>query len=263
MKYSFNEIEHLHLLDGVALTGTSSITGVLAKPLSYWAAGKTLEPLGWINSKLMPDPERIEIAKEKLSYIKGLVPKEYVELLDKCYKNHAVSLKDSAKKGVDLHAELERYVKNTIKFKFADPPYDDRIKPFIEWSQKNVKKFVASEAHCYSERLWLGGIIDCVAEMNDGTLAIIDFKSAKEAYVSHHLQTCLYGIQLMENGLFSSDGLHNKKLDKNVEKLIIFPFGAEKVEPSIRNYSEFIEGAECAVKLYRLLGYDKKIKENE
>ena len=144
--------------------------------------------------------------------------------------------------------------------------FDDRIKPFIAWSDKNVKEFIASEAHCYSERLWIGGITDAVARLSDDKLAVIDFKSSREAYITQFIQACLYAIQINENGLFSEDGEHNLKLDQPIEKIVVIPFGADKMPSNkelMRNVSVFIEGAESAVKLYRLMGLDEQIKENK
>jgi hypothetical protein len=38
--------EHMHYLDSIPLTGTSSVMNVLSKPLSWWASGKACEVLG-------------------------------------------------------------------------------------------------------------------------------------------------------------------------------------------------------------------------
>jgi hypothetical protein len=43
-----------------------------------------------------------------------------------------------------------------------------RIQSFIDWSVEHVDRFLLSEAHCYSAKLWVGGITDCVAKMKDG-----------------------------------------------------------------------------------------------
>ncbi len=257
MKYEFLEEQHLHTLDGKNLTGTSSVMDVLFKPLSWYASGKACEKFGWKNPKYTPKEEVEETAKKRLFEIKELETKDYLKLLDEAYRAHDTYKKEKAVSGTNLHAELERYVKNVMKFKFSEKPYDEKIKPFIKWSEENVKKFIASEAHCYSEKLWVGGITDCVAEMNDGTLAVIDFKSAKEAYNSHFLQTAGYAVQIEENGMWDSTGTHNKKLDKKFQTLIVVPFGAEEVKPVIKQYQlveEFKKGFELAVALYRILG---------
>ena len=57
-QYKFNKEKHLHTLDGIPLTGTSSVVGVLMKPLSWWASGKAVELLGWLNPKKHTEEER-------------------------------------------------------------------------------------------------------------------------------------------------------------------------------------------------------------
>ena len=59
MKYKFDESidpetgkqNHLHLLDGKPLTGTSSVEDVLSKVLTWWASGLAVEKFGWLNPK--------------------------------------------------------------------------------------------------------------------------------------------------------------------------------------------------------------------
>ena len=262
-KYHFDKEKHLHFLDNKPLTGTSSIGQVLSKPLTWWASRKALEVLGWSNPKKVSKEERLKIVKEKYEAIKGLTIKKYLKLLDKAYRAHYDSLKESADEGTDLHAELERFVKSRMG-KSKENQFDEKIKPFIQWSDKNIKEFLASESHCYSERLWIGGIVDAVAKLSNDKLAVIDFKSSKEAYITQFIQACLYAIQINENGLWSEDGQYHKETGL-IEKIIIIPFGADKLPPNkelTRNVNMFQEGAECAVTLYRLMGLDEQIKNN-
>lgn len=253
MQYKFNKEEHLHTLDGKPLTGTSSVGDVLAKPLTWWASGKALEGLGWTNPKLVKREEGIKIAGKarKNFFIKN---DEYYDWLQECYKAHSVFKDKKAEEGTDLHAELEHWVKSQMgKLKHKDS-YEPKIEPFINWATHNVKKFLWSEAHCYSEKLWIGGISDLGVELNDGRYAVVDFKSSKEAYTSQFIQAGLYAIEIEENGLWDSEGKVNKKLDKEIEALIIIPFGAKEIKPDIKwNISDFKKAGESAVNLYRLI----------
>lgn len=258
MRYSFDDQKHLHTLDGKPLTGTSSVIDVLAKPLTWWASGKACEVLGWTNSKLTAPQERKTRAGEVLEVIRGLDTDSYLSLLDKAYRAHNDTKNKAATKGTDLHAELEKYVKWKMG-KAEKVDFDPKINPFIEWADKNVKKFLWSEAHCYSERLWCGGISDVGAELNDGTLAIIDFKSSKEAYIGQFIQCAGYALEVEENGLFDNTGEHSKKVDGTFGALIVVPFGAETVLPVImRNVEDYKKGFESAVQLYRLIYNNKE-----
>lgn len=258
--YQFNSKEHLHTLRGVALTGTSSVVGVLSKPLSWWASGQAVGKMGWLNPKHHSQDERIQEATLALESIKAKDPVSFLQLLDEAYKAHAQELDRSARDGTNLHEELERFVKGEMKKSEVNlDTLDTRIMPFVNWAKDNVKRFLWSEAHAYSERLWCGGVSDAGAELHDGTFAVIDFKSAKACYPHHLIQAAGYAIQIEENGLFSENGEHNKKLDKPIGALIIVPFGAEVVTPEIRtNVEEYKKGFECAVQLYRLLGTEKQ-----
>lgn len=243
---------HLHLLDDKPLTGTSTVVDILAKPLTWWASGKAVETLGWLHPKYSSVEERIMKAKNMLEIIKGLDIKGYLELLDKAYSAHSKSLDVSAKQGTNLHAELEAFVKGRMGI-MPIRDYDERIEPFIHWSNENVKEFLWSEGHCYSSILWTGGISDTGALLNDDTTCLIDFKSSREAYASHFIQAAGYSLQIAENGVFNANGDINKKIDE-ITSLIVVPFGAKKVEPVTRRDIKLHEEAfRQVISLYRLL----------
>lgn len=258
MKYHFqNENgEHYHWLDDKRLTGTSSVIDVLNKPLTWWAAGKALEALGWTN----PNPKNAAyVSREEGIKIAGkarakmfITNEQYYDWLQECYRAHDTRKKEAAVKGTDLHAELERFV----KYKMGKLPlqlHDSKINPFIAWCDANVKSFLWSEAHCFDEELFVGGISDCGVELNDGRYAVIDFKSAKEAYKTHAIQAAGYALQIERNGLWDEHGTINKKLEKPIDAIIIVPFGG-KVEPVFFwNITDYKNAFKAAVTLYRLM----------
>lgn len=260
MNYKFDKSKHLHLLNEKPLTGTSSIVSVLAKPLTWWASGLAVGTLGWCNSKEFKEQDRIEKATPMLNKIKRMTVQEYIKTLDKAYRAHKDSLDKSASKGIDLHAELERFVKDKLSNSLPIVSYSERIEPFIEWSEKNVKKWLWSEAHCFSYVLWTGGICDSGAEMNNGAIAVFDYKSAKDAYTSHFIQAAGYALEIEENGLFDSQGNQTMKLDQLITNIYIVPFGAKDVTPVINKepISKYKEGFADCTRLYRLLGLDKE-----
>lgn len=260
-QYRFLKDEHLHQLlkDGEwkNLTGTSSVVDVLYKPLAWWSSGKAVELLGWLHPEKHTEEEVKKALAEGYEKVKGLDLEGYRKLLDKAYRAHNDFKNKAAKKGTDLHAELECFVKAEMGI-MEQRKFDEKIMPFIEWAKKNVKKFLWSEAHCYSESYWVGGISDAGCELKDGTLAVIDFKSSKSAYPTAFLQDAGYALQIEENGLFNADGTLHKKIDGTFGSLIVVPFGAEKVKPiEMRNVNDYKEGFKAAVQLYRLLGLSK------
>ena len=263
MEYQFNQTEHIHQikLDKVweNLIGTSQMATVLSKGgLTYWASGEAVKKFGWIHpgdkkKGFVPKEERLAISTTRKLEVEKLSPEEYLALLDEAYKAHASTLKTSATKGTDLHAECEKYVKWKINggsyLDDSTPNFDKKILPFIQWAEKNVKKFLASEIHTYSKELWLGGIVDCVYEDMDGKIVVLDFKSSKEVYLSQFWQCVAYAIELQENGGFTPEG--EKILEPiKADYVAVLPFGMDK--PEVQFNFDMVGGTE-AVKAMVLL----------
>jgi hypothetical protein len=266
---------HIHMYGDKRLFGTTTILDVLGKVLTWWASGCAVSEMGWIKKldTRKSTPEEIEQnMKDRLfsaacwrEKVSSMPPEEYLKLLDKAYRAHADSLGKSATKGTDLHASLEKYVKgwmyenSGMSYDEIDKKYgmsDEEIElihPFIDWSVQNVKKFVEAEKYCWSKIWWVGGKFDVLAELNDGTYAVIDFKSAKEVYFNHLVQVGGYILQLEENGYCEIDGSNEVKLDKPISSIIVFPFGAKKVIPTIRyDVAKFKDAFTQCVQLYKL-----------
>jgi len=155
---------------------------------------------------------------------------EHVAILDKAYRAHSVRLADTVQAGKDLHSELERFTKDRMDYVQASL-YDEKITPFIEWTDANVEQFLWSEGYCYSEKHWFGGISDAGVILRDGKIAIIDFKSAKAVYPTHYFQEAGYDICISENGILDANGNEVYKLTKPVDMYLVVPFGAKVVLP--------------------------------
>lgn len=263
---------HAHYLDDVPLMGTSSVLGILDKPgLTWWASACSVRSLGWtdrnekfvngkgnIASRRAPMERRIEAAGEALESIKYLTPAEYLDLLDTAYAAHSVKLDTSAEAGTDMHAELESYVKLCISGNDGKPVLDNSehkaVELFSKWSVDNVKRFVASEAFCYSEENWTGGILDLIYEDLNGDLVILDFKSAKDAYASHFFQDAGYDLALTENGILTQDGDLVQRLEKPVKYYMVLPYGMPEPVPQRRDDVEVCKAAfRHCVGLYKIL----------
>ena len=241
--YVFSEEKHIHTFKGKPLCGTSTVMGVVAKPLTWWASGLAVAKLGWTNSKIKVNGKyttidlktRLEALQPQYEAIKAMSSEQFLALLDEAYKAHSVKLADTAEVGTDMHAVLEGYVKNCIKENKGVPMYaheeHDKLDIFVLWAVKNVKKFLYSEVYCYSEKLWVGGISDCCLELNDGKVGIMDFKSSKDAYPTQFFQCAGYALQVAENGGFDKNGNKVFTLEKPIGFYAVVPFGAEKVEP--------------------------------
>lgn len=270
-RYIDEDEEHLHTLDGRPLMGTSSIVKVVAKPLTWWASGLAVKEFGCPDPKILTKIKNKKATQEEVEAfydfaakmhlaIKGMGLADYIKLIDKAYRAHAVRLKDSAQEGVDLHAELERFVKDEMRGenRMAEA-YSPRILPFIRWARNRVKRYLWSEVNCYSERLWAGGISDLGIEDVDGGLAVLDFKSSKDAYPEQFWQCAGYAMEVGENGGLNAAGdvTHPDLIGFRPNYLAVVPFGAEEVYPRLNfEVSSCMEAFEACGVIYKKLPKD-------
>lgn len=260
-KYRFLHDKHVHQVckegEWKNLIGTSGIPNVLAKPLTWWAAGLAVGELGWVSKKdgdkFRTKAQRANMASEKLEEIKSMSPEEYVDLLDAGYAAHSRKLDSSATAGTDLHALAETWIKGQIDGSNTEP--HPQIMPLVNWAKKNVDKWLWSEMHCYSETLWLGGISDAGYIDKAGRVAILDIKSSKDAYISQFIQCAGYDKQITENGGYTAEGEKVFDLEgKTIDYYTIFPFGMDKPDGQSRhNNEELKEAFDSCVMLYKLI----------
>ena len=228
MKYEFNNKEHVHLLDNRPLYGTSTVVGVLGGNFGYYAAGKAVECItGLADPKVftrVKNKKATELDKTTLTEVmtgaldktKTLTVEQFTELMAEAYRAHDTYKKERAETGEDWHSDVEAYIKDCIKTNGGAPkPLETenkeeklpkQVEKFILWAVKNVKEFLWSEAHCYSETLWTGGIVDWGAILNNGLVVVGDLKSNKIVFEKHLYQVGGYDLQITENGLFQADG---------------------------------------------------------
>lgn len=251
--YKFSAENHCHTFQGRPLLGTSTIVGVIAKPLTWWASGLAVKKFGWLDPKKNSTESVLNALKEGYKRVLSLSLEDYSKLLGEAYKAHSVNLKDTAQAGTDLHEELEKYVKDRISGEI-NKSYHSRIHPFIDWAEENVEKFLWSELHCFSENMWVGGISDCGVKLKNGKVGIIDFKSSKDSYESQFIQCAGYDLQITENGGYTFEGKKVYQLNEPIEFYAIVPFGADKFQIDFRfNVNELKEGFKSALVLHKLV----------
>lgn len=211
MRYKFisEKRQHLHTLDDKPLKGTTTvISEVYPPPLAWWGARLALEPIGFTTDKIEPDEaKRLELASKgqnELIKAGGLTVEEYYAWLTRLYRNHDEYKKSKGKEGVDMHAQIEAYINTCLKDHGGKPFPFEALAGFSDWAMRDVEHFIWSEAHCYSERLWVGGITDFGFAHKNGGIFVGDNKPS--IYPKHFYQTAGYGIQIKENGLFDAEG---------------------------------------------------------
>lgn len=278
-KFIDEKREHLHTLDSKSLLGTTTIINeTLNKPLAFWASGMCAEKFGWINPKKHNAQEVFMAAEHGLNVLgqffstplEGLSKYDtnrYIKFLDEAYRAHNVKKESRAVEGTNLHAEAESYIKCKMETgeSFLPSPL---LTPFIMWCEKNVKHFLFSEIHCYSERLWVGGKTDFGYESMDGEYVLADIKSRDKVYFSDFVQCGGYDIQIQENQGLNKNGNIifdfpidlGEILQHRFNAHAIFPLGENFKEPVISRETEKNRQAfENCVSLYKL----KKEFEND
>lgn len=271
-RYKFDATAHLHTLDNKPLMGTSTVCSeALPKPgLTWWAAElAAVECLDWAAmdacGDALDDLKDFRREYEAMSKLTGKDKKNGRDRLQRKYPvfkkaryAHREAKESKAVPGTDMHKSLEAYINECIydyagyPFEICDEhgvqtleesgggvtfaPVSPEVHRFSEWALENVQEFLWSEAHCYSERLWTGGICDCGAILKDGTFAVIDFKSSSDAYFSQFVQAGGYSLQIQEQGLFTATGTTVSSGIKHVMagSLIVIPFGAPECKPVIK-----------------------------
>lgn len=188
---------------------TTALNEVFPPPLAWWGSAMALERLGWITEKKEPDVEKrlklLAEGQESVRLAADMNLEDYRDWLEGCYRNHDEYKKSKGKAGTDVHALIEGYIKRCIRENEGKPMESHpEIMSFVKWSSADVERFLWSEAHCFSEKLWLGGITDFGFVHKNGMLIIGDNKPS--IYPKSFIQTALYGIQIRENGLVDAAG---------------------------------------------------------
>ncbi len=234
--YRFNRKEHIHQISynnsvWQPLFGTTTVINeVYPPPLAWYGSAKALEPLGFIPPNKEPDEnKRREAAEAGLANLDELLSgdlrlDEYIGLLSKCYKNHDEYKKSQGKKGTDKHALIEKYIKDCIKTNGGVPKQEGpaEISGFIAEAIRDVEKFLWSEAHCFSEKLWTGGITDFGFVHKNGGVILGDAKPS--VYPKHFIQTGGYSFQIKENGLFDKTGKMISPPFESIDGFCIFDY---------------------------------------
>lgn len=230
--YSFNKSKHIHQFNGKSLTGVTTVLAIISKGdgLIQWSANMAVE---WLKEF----PTDFEGAK------KAWVKK----------RNSAGT------KGVDTHAVIEGLIKEAIEegagYLSVDSVYEQshQLDYFVKWAIDNKVKFLASEMNVWSLKLYIGGIVDFVFEI-DGEVYVGDLKTAKSIYPANYWQVSAYQYCLQEMGLFPKvKGFKIVRLGKDEEqKDGSIKKGTCEVGSNY-SYADNIEGFESALVVYRKL----------
>lgn len=182
--YTFDEVKHVHSLNGKPLTGVTTLMDkTLSKPaLIPWAVKTTVE---WIkaNCQVSQLGEAYLVSENDLENAK---------------KEHTKRKTDAGDWGSRVHNACEVWCKTGELPQEQDEIYPS-VMNFVNFIQNNGFMVLDTERPVWSKEWWLGGIFDLVLE-RDGKVYIADIKTSSGIYDSHFIQMGAYYKCLTENG---------------------------------------------------------------
>lgn len=192
--FEFDPIKHRYKLNGVDLTGTTTVLKVIDKPaLIQWAANMAVSYI---------ENEMATIAKGPSLTLIQRISENWPRILTEAKVAHRKKKEDAGAKGTDIHAIVEGLIKESMKTSgYIDYKGDiPQVLHFVNWALENKVKFLASEERIYSKEWFVGGTCDFLCEI-DGALWLGDIKTSSGIYPEHFFQTAAYQKMYEEMGL--------------------------------------------------------------
>jgi len=175
MEFTFNEKTHRYYLNGKAMTGCTTVLGMIAKPaLISWSARMASEYV--------------------LENLKDLNDLE--EVCEAAKNAHRMKRDKAAESGTDIHAVIEERIKDAIKntngiINGHDVNEEKQVSNFVEWTMNNKVKFLESEKRVYhgDKDKWYAGTLDFLCEI-DNDRYIGDIKTSSSIYSREPFAQC-------------------------------------------------------------------------
>ncbi len=231
--FEFQEKGHKYFLDGKAMTGVTTILGVIAKPaLIGWASKMATEFIAQaIKDGKEITPEVLELAKNA----------------------HRAKKEEAGGLGTDVHKECELLITSSLegnKGVFTDDLKHEnpQVQHFIDWAIQNKVKFIATEEKVFSRDLFVAGTIDFICEI-DGNVWLGDIKTASGIYPEFFFQTAGYQ-KLNEDMVENEDGGFPVNIKGHV--ITCLTKTGEFIEKRSISNKENLEAFLAALTLYRV-----------
>lgn len=230
-EFTFNEKTHRYYLDGKALTGVTTVLGIINKPaLVGWAARMASDYV--------------------LENLKDLNDLETV--CEQAKTAHNRKRDSAAEAGTDIHALCEQYILSTLGECEAPKDVPDQVTHFIKWAEDNKIKFHASEKKVYSVNHFTAGTLDFACEI-DGVKYIGDIKTTSGIYDrTPFAQTAAYQMMWAEMEGKDPKEIADRRLIINLKKT--GTFNPDKDVYVSTFYEDDIELFMAALTMYRNVG---------
>ena len=127
--------------------------------------------------------------------------------------------------GTEVHHLIERYIKakmtgkgNSILRQNTHIEIENEIEngfnAFLEWEEENIHHWIESEQTVHCNEYGYAGTLDAIAQLKNGKIYLIDFKSSKGFYDGYDMQVSAYKYGRMERRDIQIEGIGILRLDK-------------------------------------------------
>ena len=183
--------DHKYWIGGVQKVGTTTITGILDKPLIKWAVDTGSAEAKRILFEMFKTGEPVD-------------PASIDKITSAIVKAPFIKRDTAANIGTDVHLWIEQHIRAQIGF--DDEPMLPKSEPvvkgvraFLDWEATNHVRYINTERLTYSKITDTCGTEDTEAVLN-ATPVVIDFKTGKAfirkgryfPYKEYRLQTASY-----------------------------------------------------------------------
>lgn len=212
---TFQEHGHVHILNGMAVPGCTSISGLFQD--DGW---KFAWPVKLMEKEVVREVNRLIREQGDEGLCNG-----QIEDICAIAKHAWRKARDgAAAKGTSAHEYVEDYVKHGVKI---PPTAGEEVRhcfnEFIKWEEKYSPIWLATELQVGSELHKYAGILDALCEI-DGHRVLLDYKTSKSIKADYNIQLAGLTMALEEMGCHVDQRaiLHlPKELDKEYEYRII------------------------------------------
>jgi len=185
----YNELEHSYQDkdSGIFYPSCTQVTGLFPKP--YLIKWSTKQNYLYMKENWDVNQQYTEYGKE--------------QLLKKARFRYQEKSKESTDFGKLVHGWLENHIKGHPDLPL--PKGGERaITLFLDWEEKNIEEWLATEMMVGSSEYRSAGTLDAVAVLKGGITSLIDHKTSNEISPEYNIQTAFYWAGLKEMG-FSTD----------------------------------------------------------
>lgn len=182
--------------------GITTILGVIAKPaLIQWAANMACD---YVREKVVDPISNLpkgEVA-DMFSILQTLP-----DVLEEARYAHTKKKEKAGEEGTSIHEQIEKLIKASLQLDGKLEAYmiqedmPEQVKEFVQWAIVNNVKFLGSEVRLCSQKLYVAGTADFIAEVN-GKLMVGDVKTSSAIYPEHIWQATAYAFMAREMGLY-------------------------------------------------------------